>query len=152
MDLRGKFSAKLGKCQGSAIDDVADGTVDTFDEALGHSVVKVVEELVPSVAQSVGKPNQVATSRDSDLPYPSQQKSLGLGSVGDFVAGGAELLLPHCRHDRWLVLKGQTIVVYFNVYNAGVANLRTAVYLDDVSIQVCGSTIQVYLPLLLKRR
>jgi len=72
--LRGKFSAKLRKCQGSVIDDVADGTVNTFDEALGHSVVKVVEELVPPVAQSVGKPDQVATSRDSDLPYSSRQK------------------------------------------------------------------------------
>ena len=48
--------------------------------------------------------------------------------------------------------KGQTIVVYLNVYNDGVANLKTAMYLDDVSIQVCGSTIQIYLPLLLKRR
>jgi len=43
-------------------------------------------------------------------------------------------------------------VVYFSVYNDGVANLKTAMYLDDVSIQVCGSTIQIYLPLLLKRR
>ena len=33
--------------------------------------------------------------------------------------------------------KGQTIIVYFNVYNNGVDNLKTAVYLDDVSIQVC---------------
>ena len=48
--------------------------------------------------------------------------------------------------------KGQTIVVYFNVYNDGVADLKTAMYLDDMSIQVCGSTIRVYLPLLLKSR
>ena len=59
----------------SAIDDAADGTVDTFDKALGHSVVKVVEELMPPVAQSVGKPNQVSTARDSGLPHPSPQKS-----------------------------------------------------------------------------
>ena len=33
--------------------------------------------------------------------------------------------------------KGQTIVVYFNVYNNGWGNLKTAMYLDDVSVQVC---------------
>ena len=33
--------------------------------------------------------------------------------------------------------KGQTIKIYFNVYNNGVGNLKTAMYLDDVSVQVC---------------
>jgi hypothetical protein len=33
--------------------------------------------------------------------------------------------------------KGQTITLYFNVYNDGVGNLKTAMYLDDVSVQVC---------------
>ena len=33
--------------------------------------------------------------------------------------------------------KGQTIIIYFNVYNNGVGNRKTAVYLDDVSVQVC---------------
>jgi hypothetical protein len=33
--------------------------------------------------------------------------------------------------------KGQTIKIYFNVKNDGVANLKTAMYLDDVSVQVC---------------
>ncbi len=33
--------------------------------------------------------------------------------------------------------KGQTIIVYFNVYNDGLDNLKTAMYLDDVSVQVC---------------
>ena len=33
--------------------------------------------------------------------------------------------------------KGQTIILYFNVYNNGVGNLKTAVYLDDVSVQIC---------------
>jgi hypothetical protein len=33
--------------------------------------------------------------------------------------------------------KGQTIIVYFNVYNNGKGNLKTAMYLDDVSVQVC---------------
>jgi len=33
--------------------------------------------------------------------------------------------------------KGQTIILYFNVYNDGMDNLKTAVYLDDVSVQVC---------------
>jgi len=33
--------------------------------------------------------------------------------------------------------KGQTIVLYFNVYNDGVVDLTTAMYLDDVSVQVC---------------
>jgi len=32
--------------------------------------------------------------------------------------------------------KGQTILVYFNVYNDGEGNLKTAMYLDDVSVQV----------------
>jgi hypothetical protein len=33
--------------------------------------------------------------------------------------------------------KGQTIILYFNVYNAGIGGLKTAMYLDDVSVQVC---------------
>jgi len=33
--------------------------------------------------------------------------------------------------------KGQTIVVYFNVKNDGLDNLKTAMYLDDVSVQIC---------------
>jgi hypothetical protein len=33
--------------------------------------------------------------------------------------------------------KGQTIRIYFNVYNDGLGNLKTAMYLDDVSVQVC---------------
>jgi len=37
--------------------------------------------------------------------------------------------------------KGQTIIVYFNVYNNGVGNLKTAMYLDDVSVQICCPVI-----------
>jgi uncharacterized lipoprotein YddW (UPF0748 family) len=37
--------------------------------------------------------------------------------------------------------KGQTIIVYFNVYNDGVGNLKTAMYLDDVSVQICCPVI-----------
>lgn len=33
--------------------------------------------------------------------------------------------------------KGQTIILYFNVYNDGIGGLKTATYLDDVSVQVC---------------
>jgi hypothetical protein len=33
--------------------------------------------------------------------------------------------------------RGQSIIVYFNVYNDGLDNLKTAMYLDDVSVQVC---------------
>jgi uncharacterized lipoprotein YddW (UPF0748 family) len=58
---------------------------------------------------------------------------------------------------------GQTIILYFNVYNDGVGNLKTAMYLDDVSVQVCCSIITptptpttppsihyLYLPLIMK--
>jgi hypothetical protein len=33
--------------------------------------------------------------------------------------------------------KGQTITLYFNVKNNGSGNRKTAMYLDDVSVQVC---------------
>ena len=33
--------------------------------------------------------------------------------------------------------KGRTIILYFNVYNNGVGNRKTAMYLDDASVQVC---------------
>jgi hypothetical protein len=33
--------------------------------------------------------------------------------------------------------KGQTIILYFNVYNDGAGNLKTAMYLDDASVWVC---------------
>jgi uncharacterized lipoprotein YddW (UPF0748 family) len=32
--------------------------------------------------------------------------------------------------------KGQTIILYFNVYNDGIGNRKTAMYLDDVSVQI----------------
>ena len=38
---------------------------------------------------------------------------------------------------------GQTLYVYFEVQNDGVGNLRTYMYLDDVSLQVCGSRVVV---------
>ena len=38
---------------------------------------------------------------------------------------------------------GRTLYVYFNVYNDGVGNLPTYMYLDDVSLQVCGSRVVV---------
>jgi len=37
--------------------------------------------------------------------------------------------------------KGQAIILYFNVYNDGLGNRKTAMYLDDVSVQVCCPTI-----------
>ncbi len=37
--------------------------------------------------------------------------------------------------------KGQTIMVYFNVRNDGGGNLKTAMYLDDVSVQVWCPTV-----------
>jgi bacillopeptidase F (M6 metalloprotease family) len=33
--------------------------------------------------------------------------------------------------------KGQTIILYCNVYNDGAGNLKTAMYLDDASVWVC---------------
>jgi hypothetical protein len=36
-----------------------------------------------------------------------------------------------------MAYKGQTIIVYFNVYNNGWCDLKTAMYLDDVSVEVC---------------
>jgi uncharacterized lipoprotein YddW (UPF0748 family) len=58
---------------------------------------------------------------------------------------------------------GQTIILYFNVYNDGFGNLKTAMYLDDVSVQVCcpiitptptpttpPSIYYLYLPLIMK--
>jgi len=33
--------------------------------------------------------------------------------------------------------KGRTIAIYFNVYNNGVGNRKTAMYLDDVSVKTC---------------
>jgi len=33
--------------------------------------------------------------------------------------------------------KGQTIVIYFNVYNNGAGDRKTAMYLDDVSVKTC---------------
>jgi hypothetical protein len=33
--------------------------------------------------------------------------------------------------------KGQPIILYFNVYNNGVGNRKTVMYLDDVSVKVC---------------
>ena len=36
-----------------------------------------------------------------------------------------------------MAYKGQTIILYFNVSNNGGDNLKTAMYLDDVSVQAC---------------
>lgn len=57
----------------------------------------------------------------------------------------AYVMLPACSNSQtWthrtfnlMPYKGQTITLYFNVYNDGEGNLKTAMYLDDVSVQVC---------------
>jgi len=36
--------------------------------------------------------------------------------------------------------KGQTIILYFNVYNDGIGNRKTAMYLDDVSVYIWCAT------------
>ena len=44
-----------------------------------------------------------------------------------------------------LPYRGQTIAIYFNVHNDGLGDLKTAMYLDDVSVAVRdGTTRQVY--------
>jgi hypothetical protein len=64
----------------------------------------------------------------------------------------AEVMKVHSNSQTWthrafdlLPYRGQTITVYFNVYNDGGSGLKTAMYLDDVSVAVSdGTTRYVY--------
>ena len=64
----------------------------------------------------------------------------------------AEVMKVNSNSQTWtrrtfdlLPYRGQTITTYFNVYNDGGSGLKTAMYLDDVSVAVRdGTTRQVY--------
>ncbi len=64
----------------------------------------------------------------------------------------AEVMKVNSNSQTWtyhtfdlLPYRGQVITIYFNVHNDGGGNLKTAMYLDDVSVAVRdGTTRQVY--------
>ncbi len=59
----------------------------------------------------------------------------------------AEVMKVNSNNQTWtrhtfdlLSYRGQTITIYFNVYNDGGSGLKTAMYLDDVSVAVSGGS------------
>lgn len=50
--------------------DVTNGFVEGLNKAIGHMLVKVVEELIPPVAQSIHKLAQVLVAGSLRPPYP----------------------------------------------------------------------------------
>jgi hypothetical protein len=103
-----------------------------------------------SVRQEVTIPDDVASATLSFWYYPLCQDTVENDWQGaiifDDTWGLLDWAMPKTCSDSqiWTYhtfdltpYKGQTIIVYFNVYNNGVGNRKTAMYLDDVSIQVC---------------
>ena len=103
-----------------------------------------------SVYQEVTIPEGAATATLSFWYYPICQDNVKYdwqeAIIYDPTWGFLDWVMPKaCSNSRtWTQrtfdlapYKGQTIKVYFNVKNDGVANLKTAMYLDDVSVQVC---------------
>jgi len=103
-----------------------------------------------SVSQQVTIPGDAVSATLSFWYYPICQDALPYDWQGaiiyDHAWGFLAWAMPKvCSNSQsWThhtfdltPYKGQTIILYFNVYNDGVGNLKTAMYLDDVSIQVC---------------
>jgi len=103
-----------------------------------------------SIYQEVTIPGDAASATLSFWYYPLCQDVVGNDWQGAIVFDHAWRILAWampkvCSNSQtWkphtfdlTPYRGQTIIVYFNVYNNGVGNRKTAMYLDDVSIQVC---------------
>jgi len=102
-----------------------------------------------SVRQEVTIPGDAVSTTLSFWYYPLSQDSIDydwqealiLDTNLDFLA---RVMKVNSNSQTWThhtfdltAYKGQTIILYFNVYNNGVDNRKTAMYLDDVSVQVC---------------
>jgi hypothetical protein len=104
-----------------------------------------------SIRQQVTIPGGAASATLSFWYYPICQDSLPYDWQEVIIYDAtvttklAYAMSPVCSNSQtWthrtfnlMPYKGQTITLYFNVYNDGVGNLKTAMYLDDVSVQVC---------------
>jgi len=51
----------------------------------------------------------------------------------------------HVSHDL-SAYRGQSVILYFNVYNDGSDGLRSAMYVDEVSVQVCAQVVETPTP------
>ncbi len=102
-----------------------------------------------SIYQEVTIPEGAANAVLSFWHYPLCQDVLPYDWQGaiiyDNTWGFLDWVLPHICSDSqaWTYhtfdltdYKGQTLILYFNVYNDGVGDLKTAMYLDDVSVQI----------------
>jgi hypothetical protein len=103
-----------------------------------------------SIYQEVTIPDDVASATLSFWNYPicqdAAEEDWQAAIIYDEAWGILDWAIPKTCSDSqtWAhrtmdltAYKGQTIIVYFNVYNNGVGDLKTAMYLDDVSVQVC---------------
>ncbi len=103
-----------------------------------------------SIYQEVTVPDDVASAALSFWSYPicqdAAESDWQAAILYDQTWGFLAWAMPQVCSDSqtWTrhafdltAYKGQTIILYFNVYNNGVSDLKTAMYLDDVSVQVC---------------
>jgi hypothetical protein len=125
----GSWSALLG---------IRPPTSDTFSYS---SVRQGVE--IPADAQSAQLSFWYWPASEDQWPYDKQQALL---YVGDFEDRDLRAVIMNMNSNAraWtrvtfdlLPYKGQTVHLYFNVLNDGLYNLRTWMFLDDVSVTVC---------------
>jgi hypothetical protein len=103
-----------------------------------------------SIYQTVTIPGEAASATLSFWYYPLCQDALPYDWQAAIIFDQTWRLLDWampkvCSDSRtWThhtfdltLYQGQTIILYFNAYNNGVGNRKTAMYLDDVSVQVC---------------
>ena len=104
-----------------------------------------------SIRQQVTIPGNAASATLSFWYYPICQDSVDFDWQEVIIYDAtvshklAYALSPICSNSQtWthhtfdmMPYKGQTITLYFNVKNDGQGNLKTAMYVDDVSVYVC---------------
>jgi len=106
-------------------------------------------ESYSSVRQVVTIPGNAASATLSLWYYPSSQDAIqhdwqearildtNLDSLAQVMKVNSNSQIWTRQTFDLTPYKGQTIVLYFNVYNDGLGNRKTAMYLDDVSVQAC---------------
>ena len=103
-----------------------------------------------SISQEVTIPGDAVSATLSFWYYPICQDAFPydwqVATIYDHTWGFLAYAMPKaCSNSQtWthhtfdlMAYKGQTIILYFNVLNDGQGNLKTAMYLDDVSVQIC---------------
>jgi hypothetical protein len=109
-------------------DSISDSEIDALDEAIRYSLVEVVEEFVPPVAQGIHKLAQVLVTCVLRSPQLCFQETNRSGTILKPFADGAELFLEQIENPKgWRRFQGCYQLLFF------VRIQVIAVFLDDLT-------------------